>query len=119
MWRISSFAAASVALSYAAMCLDVSAASVGIASYYGAKHQGRRTASGERFDLNGLTAAHRSIPLGSQVDVTNLANGRTVTVRVNDRGPYAAGRIIDVSRRAAGVLGFVSGGTAPVRISTR
>ncbi len=89
---------------------------VGIASWYGAKFHGRRTASGEIFDMNKLTAAHRTLPLPSYVRVTNLENGRAINVRVNDRGPFVKGRIIDVSRRAAQLLGFAAKGTARVRV---
>jgi len=88
----------------------------GVASYYGARHHGLRTASGERFDQNALTAAHRTLPFGSQVRVTNLTNDRTVIVRVNDRGPHARSRIIDLSRGAAQRLGMTDDGTARVRI---
>jgi rare lipoprotein A len=89
---------------------------VGTASWYGAGFQGRRTANGETFDPNALTAAHRTLPVPSLVRVTNLANGREVIVRVNDRGPFAAARMIDVSRAAAEVLGFVRAGHARVHI---
>jgi len=78
----------------------------GIASWYGAKHHGRRTASGERFDQKKLTAAHPTLPWGSIVRVTSLANGKSVDVRINDRGPFVKGRIIDLSRAAARVLGM-------------
>ncbi len=88
----------------------------GIASWYGQDFQGRRTANGERYDMNQLTAAHRTLPMPSAVRVTNLDNGRSVVLRINDRGPFARGRIIDVSRRAAGLLGFRNQGTAKVRV---
>lgn len=88
----------------------------GMASWYGAKHQGRRTASGEIFNQEKFTAAHRSFPWGSIVTVTNLANGKSVDVRINDRGPFGKGRIIDVSRAAARVLGMVSSGVTLVRV---
>ena len=88
----------------------------GIASYYGDEFRGRVTASGERYDPNKLTAAHRSYPLGTRVRVTNLDNGRTVVVRINDRGPYKAGRIIDLSARAARELDLLADGTAKVRV---
>ena len=88
----------------------------GIASWYGEAFDGRRTANGERFDLNGLTAAHHTLALPSIVEVTNLENGRALALRVNDRGPFAHGRIIDVSRRAAQLLGFEQQGTAKVRV---
>lgn len=88
----------------------------GKASWYGAQHHGKRTASGERFDQNALTAAHRSLPFGTRVRITNLNNNRSVTVRINDRGPYSRSRIIDVSRRAASELDMLKTGVAPVRI---
>ena len=85
----------------------------GVASYY---WQGKGTASGERFNANALTAAHRSLPFNTKVEVTNLRNGRTVVVRINDRGPFIRGRIIDVSRAAAGELGFKAHGLTKVSI---
>lgn len=88
----------------------------GNASYYGAQHHGNKTASGERFDQNALTAAHRSLPFGSRVQVTNLRNDKTVIVRINDRGPFVRGRIIDVSRKAAEQLDMIRDGVAPVSI---
>lgn len=75
------------------------------------------TASGERADPSGMTAAHRTLPFGTLVDVTNLANGKTVRVRINDRGPYSKGRVIDVTQRAAKELGFVNRGITRVRVS--
>lgn len=88
----------------------------GVASWYGQQFQGRYTANGEIYDLNDLTAAHKTLPLPCIVEVTNLSNGRTLRLRVNDRGPFADSRIIDVSRRAAQLLGFVGAGTAEVRV---
>ncbi|MBN2170148.1 MAG: septal ring lytic transglycosylase RlpA family protein [Candidatus Krumholzibacteriota bacterium] len=88
----------------------------GIASYYAHKYHGRRTASGEIFDMHALTAAHRSLPFGTRVRVTNLANGRSLVLRINDRGPFVRGRIIDVSLRAARDLGFFVQGTTRVRL---
>lgn len=88
----------------------------GLASWYGPGFHGRRTASGEPFDQNELTAAHRRLPLGAQVRVTNLENGRSVMVEINDRGPYVRGRIIDLSHAAARRLGIVEDGLAKVRI---
>lgn len=88
----------------------------GIASWYGRKFHGRPTANGEIFDMNAITAAHRTLPLPSMVRVVNLRNGRSIAVRVNDRGPFSRGRIIDLSRRAAQLLGFARQGTAPVRV---
>jgi len=88
----------------------------GKASWYGEPHHGLKTASGESFDMGQFTAAHRTLPLGTRLLVTNLRNGRTVEVRVNDRGPVAAGRIIDLSYAAAQELGAVSEGVFPVRV---
>jgi len=88
----------------------------GEASWYGEWHHGRTTASGEIYDMNQLTAAHPSLPMGSKVLVTNLKNGKRVEVRINDRGPHVDGRIIDLSYAAAKKLGAVSGGTIPVRL---
>ncbi len=88
----------------------------GVASWYGEAFNEKYTANGEVFDLNRLTAAHPTLPMPSIVDVTNLDNGRELQLRVNDRGPYANGRIIDVSRRAAQLLGFETKGTANVRV---
>lgn len=84
----------------------------GLASYYAAP--GERTANGERFDMQRLTAAHRTLPFGTRVRVTNLRNGRHVVVRVNDRGPFVAGRLLDVSYAAARRLGLLETGVAPV-----
>lgn len=86
----------------------------GRASWYGGRFHGRRTANGETFDQEELTAAHRTLPFGTRVRVRNLANGREVVVRINDRGPSSKARIIDVSRAAAEELGMLQGGTAPV-----
>jgi rare lipoprotein A len=91
-------------------------ATVGVASYYAAKFQGCPTASGERFDNGKLTAAHRTLPFGTKVRVTNLENGRSVTVRVNDRGPFVKGRVIDLSYAAAQRLEMVRTGVARVRL---
>ena len=88
----------------------------GNASYYGARHHGKRTASGEPFDQHGLTAAHRQLPFGTRVLVTNLSNNQSVVVRINDRGPHTRGRLIDLSRKAAQQLDMLSTGTAKVRV---
>ncbi|HEY3777305.1 MAG TPA: septal ring lytic transglycosylase RlpA family protein [Rhizomicrobium sp.] len=90
---------------------------VGTASWYGPGFDGRLTADGEVYDANGLTAAHPTLPLPVQVRVTNLDNGHSLVLRVNDRGPFARGRIIDVSARAAQLLGFYDKGTARVRVT--
>lgn len=89
---------------------------IGKASWYGPHFQGKETASGESFDQNDLTAAHRTLPLGSVVRVTNLSNGNQVTVRINDRGPVYHSRIIDLSSMAARILGFRSQGLQTVRL---
>jgi rare lipoprotein A len=88
----------------------------GLASWYGADFHHKRTANGERFDMNGLTAAHRSLPFDSYVRVTNIANGRSVVVRINDRGPFITDRIIDLSAKAARQLGIEVDGVVRVRI---
>ena len=90
-------------------------AETGIASWYGEPFHGQRTANGAIYDMNALTAAHRTLPMPTKVRVTNLDNGRSLVLILNDRGPYARGRIIDVSRRAAQLLGFYAKGTALVR----
>ena len=89
----------------------------GIASWYGSAFHGRATANGERFDSNALSAAHRTLPMPVNVRVTNLDNGRSLVVRVNDRGPFAKGRIIDLSEHAAALLGYKAQGTARVRVT--
>ena len=88
----------------------------GLASWYGPEFHRKRTASGERFDMDALTAAHRSLPFDSYVRVTNVASGRSVVVRINDRGPFVADRIIDLSARAARQLGIKEDGVVRVRI---
>lgn len=88
----------------------------GTASYYGAKHHGKKTASGEPFNQHAMTAAHRRLPFGTRVQVTNLSNDRSVVVRINDRGPHIRGRLIDLSRQAAEQLGMLRSGTARVRV---
>ena len=89
---------------------------VGVASWYGKPYHGRRTASGEIYNMNQLTAAHPTLPFGTRVAVTNLENGRTVIVTINDRGPFKPNRVIDVSRKAAGQLGFLNQGLTRVRV---
>lgn len=86
----------------------------GFASWYGPGFHGRRCANGERFNMHGLTAAHRTLPLGSMVKVTNAWTGKSAVVRINDRGPFIGGRVIDLSRGAAQAVGMLSSGTAPV-----
>lgn len=89
---------------------------LGVASWYGPGFAGRLTANGEVFDPSQLTAAHKELPFNSLVTVTNLANGRTVVVRINDRGPFKPGRIIDLSRAGAEAIGMIGSGTAQVRV---
>jgi len=89
---------------------------IGRASWYGNLFQGQETASGENFDMNAMTCAHRSLPMGSLVTVTNLRNHKSVVVRVNDRGPIPENRVIDLSYAAAHLLGFSARGTTPVRL---
>ncbi|SIO45686.1 septal ring lytic transglycosylase RlpA family protein [Chitinophaga niabensis] len=88
----------------------------GKASYYADKFQGRKTANGETFKQQRMTAAHPTLPFGTKVKVTNLNNGRSVKVRVNDRGPFVAGRIIDLSKKAARKLGMLQTGVANVKL---
>jgi peptidoglycan lytic transglycosylase len=88
----------------------------GTASWYGSRFHGKKTASGDRYDPNKLTAAAKNLPLGSKAIVTNLKNGNSVEVEINDRGPYVAERVIDVSYAAAKELGFAESGTAPVKV---
>ena len=88
----------------------------GLASWYGGKFQGRQTASGEIFDTNQFTAAHKTLPFGTIVKVTNLETGESTVVRINDRGPFIPGRIIDLSRAAAAAIGLAGKGVAKVRI---
>jgi len=88
----------------------------GEASWYGEEFQGNETANGEIYDLNGLTAAHPTLPFGTTVKVTNLSNRKNILLRINDRGPYFGRRLIDVSWAAAKRLGFIYSGTTPVRI---
>jgi rare lipoprotein A len=88
----------------------------GTASWYGAEYHGRPTASGELFDRNAMTAAHKELPFQTWVEVTNLENGRKVTVRINDRGPFVEGRIIDLSEKAAEELGMKLAGIAEVSL---
>src|SRR5215510_258531 len=96
--------------------VDYNYGETGIASWYGPDFHGLATANGETYDMNALTAAHRTLPMPSMVRVTNLENGRQIALRINDRGPFVNNRIIDVSRRAAQLLGFEQQGTARVRV---
>ncbi|MCB1021036.1 MAG: septal ring lytic transglycosylase RlpA family protein [Acidobacteria bacterium] len=94
----------------------IGAVETGEASWYGKPYHGRRTSNGEVYDMNGLTAAHLSLPFDTRVRVTNLANGRSVELRINDRGPFLRARVIDVSRKAAQQLDMMASGTARVRL---
>jgi len=95
---------------------DFEYSETGIASWYGPNFHGKQTANGETYNQNDMTAAHRTLPMPSAVRVTNLENGRSIVLRINDRGPFARGRIIDVSRRGAQLLGFEKNGVAKVRV---
>ncbi|MFA5668306.1 MAG: septal ring lytic transglycosylase RlpA family protein [Balneolaceae bacterium] len=95
---------------------DMSALESGVASWYGPKFHGRLTANGEKYDMDGMTAAHRTLPFNTIVVVENLDNGKTVQVRINDRGPFAKDRIIDLSRSAASQIEMIGPGTANVRV---
>ncbi len=88
----------------------------GVATYYADRFHGRKTASGERYDKAAMTAAHRTLPLGTVVKVTNVHSGDTIQVEINDRGPYVKGRVLDLSRRAAQELGIFGAGRAQVQI---
>ncbi len=89
----------------------------GMASWYGGKFHGRKTANGETYNMNSLTAAHKTLPFGTRVRVTNTRSGASVDVRINDRGPFIAGRVIDLSRAAAGSIGLTNTGVAPVKVT--
>ena len=89
---------------------------IGIASYYGSKFHKKRTANGEIFNMYKVSAAHKTYPLGTKVKVTNMENGKSIKLTINDRGPYVKGRIIDLSYKAARKIGFVNQGTTKVRI---
>lgn len=95
---------------------DYGYSEVGMASWYGKDFHAKKTANGENYDMNALTAAHRTLPLPSIVKVTNLENGRSLVLRVNDRGPYVKNRIIDISKRGAQLLGYQAQGVAKVRV---
>jgi rare lipoprotein A len=96
---------------------SVGGVETGLASWYGSEFHGRKTSSGEIYDMHQLTAAHRELPLGTWVMVTNLDNGRSVEVRVNDRGPFVGDRIVDVSYGAGRLLGMIGPGVVPVRLA--
>ena len=105
-----------LSLSVALCSPSIAVAAEGMASYYGKGFHGRRTASGQRFNQHALTAAHRSLRFGTRVRVTNLRNRKSIVVTINDRGPYAKGRIVDLSRAAAQHLGMIKSGVARVRL---
>jgi len=88
----------------------------GLASFYSESYNGKKTANGEIYNSSGLTAAHKKLPFGTKVKVTNLSNGKTVKVRINDRGPFITGRIIDLTRKAAGKLDMINEGVVKVKI---
>lgn len=90
----------------------------GIASWYGKDFHGKTTANGERYDMYGMTAAHKILPFNTQVKVTNLTNGRSIIVRINDRGPFVANRVIDLTHTGASKIGMIGPGTARVRVET-
>jgi rare lipoprotein A len=108
--------AAGCASSAGRLGLDTSHPEFGYASYYSAPHEGRATASGEIYDPGRFTAAHRTLPFGTRVRVTNLENGKQAVVTITDRGPFRRGRVIDVSERAARKLGFAAQGITRVRV---
>jgi rare lipoprotein A len=105
----------SAGLAQAQPAAATQASTTGVCSYYARAHDGKTTAGGEKFDSNAMTAAHRRFPMGTKLKVTNLANGKSVVVKVNDRGPFVKGRTLSVTRRAAEELGFVKQGVAKVR----
>jgi rare lipoprotein A len=113
--RLAAFLASGVIACVASAASSPPPAQRGLASVYSDHLNGKRTASGESYDSSGLTAAHRTLPLGAEIRVTNLTNGRSVRVRVNDRGPHVEGRIVDLSSRAAAALGMRTG-VARVRL---
>jgi rare lipoprotein A len=105
-------------LSFAIFLVSCSRSTIetGKASYYADKFEGRKTASGESFSQHKLSAAHRTLPFGTKVKVKNISNGKTVKVKINDRGPFVQGRIIDLSKKAAEKIGLLSAGIAEVEI---
>jgi rare lipoprotein A len=99
----------------AAATVPTLAESVGVASYYGKGFHGRRAANGEIFNMNAMTAAHKSLPFGTRLQVTNLSNGKSVIVRIQDRGTYIRGRDLDLSMGAARAIGMIESGTAKIK----
>jgi rare lipoprotein A len=120
--RTAALGAAIVGCAWVSASQDASAnkssavTAAGPASWYGPKFHGRQTANGEQFDMNQMTAAHRTLPFGTKVRVTNRSNGRSVVVRINDRGPFVRNRVIDLSRGAAQTVGMIDSGVAPVKL---
>jgi rare lipoprotein A len=112
-WNSISKACAAAAI-LAAATGPTLAESVGVASYYGKGFHGRRAANGEIFNMNAMTAAHKSLPFGTKLQVTNMSNGKSVIVRIQDRGPYTRGRVLDLSFGAAKAIGMIDSGTANV-----
>lgn len=108
--------ALTVALSPASQVLAHAETIVGTASWYGPGFHGRTTANGEKYDMNAMTAAHKSLKFGTKVKVTNSNNGKSVVVRINDRGPFVGSRVIDLSKRAASAIDMIGPGTAKVTI---
>lgn len=106
----------SAPVSLAQELVSVVDTATGVASWYGGKFHGRRTASGETYNQHALTAAHRTLPFGTEVVVTNQNTGKSVVVRINDRGPFTGGRIIDLSHKAASQIGMINSGTARVTL---
>ena len=120
-WRTAAAGLAAAVVVFTAACSRLpqgprGGVETGVASWYGREFDGRATSSREFFDMNDMTAAHRTLPFGTYVMVTNVANDRSAVVRINDRGPFARGRMIDLSYAAARVLGIVGPGTARVRL---
>lgn len=106
----------SAPVSFAQELVSIVDTASGTASWYGGKFHGRRTASGETYNQHALTAAHRTLPFGTEVVVTNHSTGKSVVVRINDRGPFSGGRIIDLSHKAASQIGMINSGTARVTL---
>ncbi|CUU74375.1 rare lipoprotein a rlpa [Campylobacter hyointestinalis subsp. hyointestinalis] len=96
--------------------VEVGDTASGIASWYGPNFHGKKTSNGENYNMNAMTAAHKTLPMNTMVKVLNLKNGKTTLVRINDRGPFVAGRIIDLSKAAANEISMIGAGTAPVRL---
>jgi rare lipoprotein A len=115
-WKITS-GLLTASLTLGSLCTPVLAETIGKASYYGKGFHGRLAANGERFNMHAMTAAHRSLPFGTRLQVTNMKNGRSVVVRISDRGPYVRGRILDLSLGAAQAIGMVHSGVEKVKVT--